>query len=134
MTRIFQAQMSFTFAIMVQPPLINAPYIQSQPLPQVKHPYNFENVHKFVAGASSFSPTLFPAMTCAAFTEKCFNSAPLISRSFNFLNPRAAVRNLKIPPLYYEILVVGSDQKIDDGIRPLQCATVTHRVYAHAMF
>ena len=44
------------------------------------------------------------------------------------------MRNLKIPPLYYEILVVGSDQKIDDGIPPLQCVTVTHRVYAHAMF
>jgi hypothetical protein len=77
---------------------------------------------------------LFPAMTCAAFTEKCFNNPPLFSRSFNFLNPRAAVRNLKIPPLYYEILVVGSDQKIDDGIRPLQCTTVTHRMCAHAMF
>jgi hypothetical protein len=47
--------------------------------------------------------------------------------SFNF-EPLAAVRNLSIPPTYYEILVVGSDQKIDNGICPPQYVTVVQRV------
>jgi hypothetical protein len=53
--------MSFTFAIMVQPTLMNAAYAQSSHQPQVKHPYTFENVYRFIAGAFlCFSDAVFP--------------------------------------------------------------------------